>query len=235
MALSDRRERLRAATEADIRAGTRRLLTEQGPHAVTLRAIAGQLGMTAPAIYRYFDSREALLRGVCDDVCADLTDELRSAVELTDDRDDRARVLGLCRAFRAWALGHPQEFGLVFATPGDADQFAVVFLTMVVELFRGDDAPDRLEQAPPPELTAHVEASRRSMIAALAATGVDLPEHPISLGAVHWILQWWVRLYGHVALEVFGRFPFEVSGAERMFESMLADLAEQTALTGARP
>lgn len=234
MTQPDRRARLRAATQADIRERTRALLAERGPDSVTLRAIASRLGMTASAIYRYFDSREALLRGVCDDICADLTDELRAAVELADPHDDRDRVFGLCRGFRAWALAHPQEFGLVFARPGEADQFAVVFLTMVTELFPGN-ASDRVEQEPPAQLTADVEASRRSMLAALAAAGVDLPGQSISLGAVYWILQWWVRLYGHVALEVFGRFPFEVSGAERMFESMLTDLAEQTGLTAARP
>jgi hypothetical protein len=41
-----------------------------------------------------------------------------------------------------------------------------------------------------------------------------------------------VRLYGQVALEVFGRFPFAVSAPDLLFESMLAELAEEVGLTG---
>jgi predicted phosphatase len=34
-------------------------------------------------------------------------------------------------------------------------------------------------------------------------------------------------LYGHVALEVFGRFPFAVSNPEPMFDSMLDQMLEE--------
>jgi len=53
-----RRDRLRAATVQEIKQTARRLLVSQGPDAVTLRAIAREMGMTAPGLYRYFSSHE---------------------------------------------------------------------------------------------------------------------------------------------------------------------------------
>ncbi|HXB48826.1 MAG TPA: helix-turn-helix domain-containing protein, partial [Streptosporangiaceae bacterium] len=49
-----RRDRVRAATTQEIIQTARRLLVQQGPDAVSLRAIAREMGMTAPALYRYF-------------------------------------------------------------------------------------------------------------------------------------------------------------------------------------
>src|SRR4051812_11021362 len=75
-AVPSRRERQRSATVHEIRRAARRLLTERGPHAISLRVIARELGMSAAALYRYFPSLEALVA----DVCADVYDELRDTV-----------------------------------------------------------------------------------------------------------------------------------------------------------
>jgi AcrR family transcriptional regulator len=50
VAIATRRERLRAATVEEIKTTARRLLVEQGAESVTLRAIAREMGMTAPAL-----------------------------------------------------------------------------------------------------------------------------------------------------------------------------------------
>ena len=63
-----RRDRVRAATIEEIKQTARRLLVTRGPDAVSLRAIAREMGMTAPGLYRYFDSREVLIRAVVADV-----------------------------------------------------------------------------------------------------------------------------------------------------------------------
>jgi len=60
-----RRDRLRAATSEEIIQTARRLVVESGPEAMSLRAIAKEMGMTAPGLYRYFDSHDELLRHVC--------------------------------------------------------------------------------------------------------------------------------------------------------------------------
>ncbi|MGY1875736.1 TetR/AcrR family transcriptional regulator [Nocardia gipuzkoensis] len=47
-----------------------RLLREQGPHAVTTRAVAHAAGMQAPTIYRFFEDKDALLDAVAEHVFA---------------------------------------------------------------------------------------------------------------------------------------------------------------------
>ena len=54
MAEQLRRERLRMEMIDEIIGTARLLLEKNGPSAISMRAIARQVGVTAPAIYRYF-------------------------------------------------------------------------------------------------------------------------------------------------------------------------------------
>src|ERR1700691_969814 len=75
-----RRERVRAATSQEIIQTARGLLITEGSAAISLRAIAREMGMTAPALYRYFDSHEQLLPHVVADVFTELSDYVEQAV-----------------------------------------------------------------------------------------------------------------------------------------------------------
>lgn len=112
-----RRDRLRAATIAEIKEIARRHLLEGGQNAVSLRAVARDMGMTAPALYRYFPSVASLLSALT----ADIYDEVRLELEAARDREPDAgpldRLEAVSKAFRAWAIGHPVEFSLVFGSP----------------------------------------------------------------------------------------------------------------------
>ncbi|MFE2752407.1 TetR/AcrR family transcriptional regulator [Actinosynnema sp. NPDC059335] len=235
MTEATRRERLRAETERDIRRQARALLVEHGRDAVTLRAIARELGITAPALYRYYDSREDLLRRLAEDICTDLAAELNADLAAIAEDDVSAQVYAVCRGFRRWALAHPQEFTLVFAsTEGTlgtcapeedrdrvGDQFGRVFLEVAGRLIASHPLPDDLDDDVPANLRADLAAFQRVLLATVNDRGVEVDEHVLSLSAVYHITQSWVRIYGHVALEVFGRFPFAVSNPEPMFDSML--------------
>ncbi|APU18028.1 MULTISPECIES: TetR/AcrR family transcriptional regulator [Actinoalloteichus] len=236
-----RRERLRAATELEIREHARQLLVEQGQHAVTLRAIARELGVTAPALYRYYDSREDLLRHVGDDICMRLAAELTGATAELDQADLPGRVFTVCRRLRTWALDHPNEFELVFASrdvrerPGRdgplPDRFGQIFLALLGDIL-AKDTPMPQAEAFPPDLEADLVAARDALVASMSSLDIILPPQLLQLEALHSLLRWWVRVYGHIALEVFGRFPFDVRNAERLYEAMLAELAEDTGVCG---
>lgn len=250
MTETTRRDRPRADTEREIRQQARRLLVEQGREAVTLRAIARELGITAPALYRYYDSREDLLRRVIDDICVDLGAELTADLTRIDEHDAVGGVLAVCRGFRRWALNHPQEFTLVFASPHDSatcepdattgtmmrpakDQFGRIFLNMAGKLLATHTllVPD--EEKVPEELRADLVAFRGHLLAQIKLEGIELPAEALNLSVVYTMLQFWVRLYGQVALEVFGRFPFAVSNAEPLFETMLTELFDDIGLANA--
>lgn len=232
-----RRDQLRAATEREIRQHARRLLVQQGQDSVTLRAIARELGITAPALYRYYDSREDLLRHLGEDVCADLAAELDRSLDTVGDGDHLAKVFTVCRGFRQWALAHPREFALVFASPGNTgregrsgqDEFGSVFLGVVGPLM--SEGAYRLgSETAPAELWPDLAPNQEALATAFSLEGIDMPPEALGPDAVYFLLRWWVRMYGHVALEVFGRFPFDLSHADRLFESMLGELAREVGL-----
>jgi AcrR family transcriptional regulator len=232
-----RRDRNRAETDRRIREVARTLLVEQGAQGVSLRAIAREIGITAPALYRYYDSFEDLIQHVCADVCADLADELAADLAAIPEDDTPGRVFAVCRGFRSWAIRHPREFSLVFATPNPQspvtvtnDPFGRIFLGVAGRVLATRTLVVPADPDVPEALRADLARFRENLLASLAETGVTVPDDVFSLGTAYTMLRFWVRLYGQVALEVFGRFPFPVTDAEPLFESMVAELAVEVGL-----
>jgi AcrR family transcriptional regulator len=234
-----RRDRVRAATIEEIKGTARQLLVDEGPDAVSLRAIGRAMGMTAPALYRYFGSRENLLQHVCGDIfteiAADIHAEIGRAAEATGG-DVTAKLIAACRAFRGWALAHRPEFGLLFGTPLPglealrdktdddvvaecAGKFSLEFLALFFELWSRHPFPVPADAEIDPGLLGQLIRYRDGL-------GADLPA-----GAVLIFLRCWVRLYGMVSLEVFGHLHFALDDPAAMFEYTLAELAALLGLT----
>ncbi|HEX4225113.1 MAG TPA: TetR/AcrR family transcriptional regulator [Pseudonocardiaceae bacterium] len=238
MTETTRRERSRDDTQQEIRRVARELLIGHGREAVTLRAIAREMGITAPAIYRYHSSLEDLLQQLCLDICTDLADEMATDIAAVPDTDTPGQVFAICRGFRAWALRHPQEFSLVFASPPGSgvthdlnDPFGRIFLTVAGRVLATRTLVMPADHEVPVELREDLAQFRVTLFDTLAEAGQTLAEDVFPLGAAYTMVRFWVRLYGQVALEVFGRFPFAVSAPEPLFESMLAELAKEVGLT----
>lgn len=245
MTQATRRDRVRADTDRAIRAQARALLVSDGPQAVTLRAIAREMGITAPALYRYYNSREDLIEHLRTDVCDDLAQELTEDLARLVGDDRLGQVMAICRGFRRWALAHPQEFVLVFASPSDAstncpagqngqdvskDSFGRIFLSVAGRVLATGPLAIPPNRTIPPSLLPDLAAFRGELLRVVAETGVDLPPDRLSVATAFVMLQFWVRLYGQVALEVFGQFPFPVADPEPLFESMLTDLLREAGL-----
>lgn len=225
-----RRDRVRADTVREIKETARRLLVAQGEEGLALRAVAREMGMTAPALYRYFDSREDLVEHVVADLYTELSEQLEAACAGAAPATPAQKLMDASRAFRGWAMGHRHEFGLLFGDPADdvvrdrtmADgpaheakqRFGAVFGALVTQLWLARPFPiwadDQLEPGLREQLTTCAEIFP-----------VDLP-----LGVVHVFLSCWIRLYGMVCMEVFGHLQFALHDAEPMFESELRRLAE---------
>ncbi len=237
-----RRGRARAATEQDIRRTARKLLVEQGPEAVTLRAIARELGITAPALYRYYESRDDLVENLRLDVCADLAAELAEDIaELPD--DGVLQLFAICKGFRRWALTHTKEFTLVFASPtggvgsaaGSAlsrvdEPFGRIFLAAAGQVLAMQELVTPPNDVVPAELRDDLAVFQAELLAVLSEQGLKFPAEKLDLGVTYLMIQFWARLYGHVTLEVFGNYPIPVSKPDILFEAMLIDLAREIGL-----
>ena len=235
-----RRDRVRAATSQEIIHTARRLLIEHGSAAVSLRAIAREMGMTAPALYRYYDSHEALIQHVVADIFTELADDLERAIGAEGDQaadgGDAAvtadKLVVACRAFRAWAIAHPREFGMIFGSPlpgvdlhHDSPliecgrRMGTIFLDLFGELWRLTRFPAPADESLDASLRAQVACYRDEI-------GSDLP-----IGVLLVFLRCWVQLYGTVAMEVFGHMKFAVDNPEPMFELVLGDLAAMVGIS----
>jgi AcrR family transcriptional regulator len=110
---SSRRDRLRAALVADIHAEAYRQIADAGFAAVSMTGIAQSLGMSPAALYRYFASRDELVRALVAEsfeVNAALTEQaLAETAGLPPDLRLR-RVLAVTRE---WAVTHPTQYGII--------------------------------------------------------------------------------------------------------------------------
>ncbi|MFC5749006.1 TetR/AcrR family transcriptional regulator C-terminal domain-containing protein [Actinomadura rugatobispora] len=90
------------------------LVERQGPKALSMRAVAGELGVTAMAMYKHVPNREALVRGIAEYVMATL--DLPAA---TAPGDWRAGARDLTLAFRRTAAEYPRSLALVLASKAE--------------------------------------------------------------------------------------------------------------------
>jgi AcrR family transcriptional regulator len=229
-----RRDRVRAATAEEIKQTARRILVTDGPEACSLRAIAREMGMTAPALYRYFDSHQDLIKHVVADIFTEIADGIHAAIQgagQASGGDMTAKMIAACREFRRWSLNHKDEFGLLFGTPlpgleavhdevidDCAAKFSGTFFALFLELWHKHPFLVPTDDEIDPSLRTQLARYREAL-------GSDLP-----LGAFLTFLRCWVRLYGMVSLEVFGHMHFALDDAAPMFDITLAELVDLVGL-----
>ncbi|AEM86646.1 TetR/AcrR family transcriptional regulator [Streptomyces violaceusniger] len=109
-----RRERYRKQTREEAKAVALAQLSESGTAGISVNAIAKSMGMTGPALYRYFASRDELLTELIIDAYRDLAEALARAVADAVPAD-RFRALAL--ALRDWAKRQPDRYLLIYGTP----------------------------------------------------------------------------------------------------------------------
>ena len=98
---------------AEILAAAGSILAREGSDdSVTLRAIAREAGITAPAIYAHFEDRFEILRTVIVDTFADLAAVMAVA---TAGQDDPVRRLhAVCHAYLDFAAQRPHHYRVLF-------------------------------------------------------------------------------------------------------------------------
>lgn len=107
------RERARTETTAAILAAARREIAEHGGGALSMRAVAREVGLVSSAVYRYFPTREALLTAMIIESYGHLADQLGAVSAQQPGR----RWQALARALRDWGRAAPHEFQLIYGTP----------------------------------------------------------------------------------------------------------------------
>lgn len=195
-----RRERLRAQTLDEIQQRAFDLVDAEGAHAVSLAAIAKAMGMSAPALYRYYASRDALLAALVTAAYGDLSAAVERAAADHARRPPATRLRAATDAYRAWALAHPKRYTMLFGDrPDDVhdtteaiatiDRGMAVLVEALTELHAEDVAP-----------------ARRALDRQLKQWGELHDRGDVPARALRDAVLTWTRLHGIVALEIAGVF-----------------------------
>lgn len=207
------RERARADTMQRILESGRRQLAEEGAAAISLRAVARDLGMVSSAVYRYVPSRDDLLTAL-------IIESYREVAEVAEaSAAGRAapgrRFLALCEAIYAWAREHPHRYALIYGSPVpgyrapqetvvDASRTPAAAIRLIETAWA---AGDLIDSMPSPPASA---ALRRQARALRAALDTELPEEILLR-----VIAAWTQVFGAISFDLFGQFAgvFEPGGA----------------------
>lgn len=197
------RDRARAELTEEIKAVARRQLADHGSAALSLRAVAREVGMVSSAVYRYFPSRDDLLTALIIDAYDAVGAAAETALAAHRRRGVGARWLAVSETIRAWALAHPHEYALIYGSPvpgyrapqdtvDPASRVALVLLQIVVDgVAAGEITADALPGVP---RAVHADFEQ---LRAAAAPGV--PDAVMSRALLAWS-----QLFGAISLEMFG-------------------------------
>ena len=187
------------------------LYLEDGLEGFSMRKLAKQVGVTAPALYRHFESKEHVITDVVREAYREFTGELHHALEGPTPLE---RLFMAGEGYLDFALKHPRWYELLFISP---DQLGM------------DDLPDDLQAQGCAVHQFWVDRVRECMDAGILVEG-----DPVKTS-----LTMWAHAHGMLTLYHHGHFrmdeetfraQFEESGA-RMMRGVATDefAAELTA------
>jgi len=146
--MQTRRERVRQAAIDEIKSIAWEIAREHGMEDVTVNGIARRMGMTAPAFYSYFKSRDELIRELVIEAYQSFRHTLIIARDSVPESDIAGRIYQVFIAYREWAVTNASMFGLFAGKPvvgfespdpvviEEADQVYGVFLMLYEEAWQ---------------------------------------------------------------------------------------------------
>jgi len=213
-----------------VRIGRAQLATE-GAAALSLRAVARELGLVSSAVYRYVASRDELLTLLVVDGYDELGDAVDAAAAKVDGADHAGRMRAIARAVRAWALAEPATYALLFGSPvpgyeAPAERTTEPGTRVVRRLVEAwEDAwvagevTLRDEPVAPRRLARDLARIRRDL-------GLTAPDALVARGLLAW-----AALFGCVSFEVFGQYgPDTFTDPKDVFELHVTTLVEAVGL-----
>lgn len=233
MAGLTRRERLRAELERDAKAAARRITAAEGVEGLTVAAVARSVGVTSPALYRYFEGRNGLIRAVYDDVMAEFIQVVTGAVERQDTDDISARLHAATRAVFDWSVANPAEFNLLMgaaypmAAAASSDDIPHAILRelgglygqLFTRLWREQQLAHPSDEEIDPALARQLGRYREAM-------GIEVP-----IGVALLMITCWRQIYGMLCLAVYSHMSYALDDPVPLFEDMMDRLLGILGLT----
>lgn len=226
-----RRSMARQATRDEILDTARQQMATAGASALSLRAIAREMQVTAPALYRYFKDRDDLVTELIVEAFTSFADTLEAARDNHAGDTPANRLMAMMLAYRDWAVAHPQDYALIFGTPipgyvapeartlPPAKRAMDVLVAEITVAFESQKAKPALEYAKPsPVLQKQIAAWKKNY-------GYPEPTTALHLGLIGW-----TRAHGMVSLELFGQIQPMLGDAAELYREEVLTLLKQMGL-----
>jgi AcrR family transcriptional regulator len=227
--------RERSTTIAQIKAVARQQMAEYGTAGLSLRGIAREMGITAPAIYNYFPRLDDLITALIVDAFNALADAMEAAEAAEASERPYDKIMALCLAYREWAMADSTVFQLIYGNPIPGyhapEELTIPlarrpFLGLFRWFIRAHQAGELTipaeYQSVPPAMAEGIAAWRRE-------TGIEIPDALLGL-----LMSGWARIHGAVLLELFGHLEPLVGGGGTFYRYELEAFAQRLEL-GGRP
>ena len=234
------RERARAELTREITEEARRQLAAVGADALSLRAVARELGMVSSALYRYYPSKDDLLTALIIDAYNAMGEAAETAIasaaaeQPTGEGLGRVRWIAACHAIRAWAVANPHEYALIYGSPvpgyrapeatiGPAARVPLAFAGVLRDALGSGEVVT--VDADGAEVGGEVAGPLADQAAALSAAlalegGPAVPGYLLVRAVIAW-----TQLYGMLSFELWGQFVGSFDPADAIFSYAVAKLA----------
>lgn len=205
-------------------------IAEFGAPALSLRAIARELKITAPAIYNYFPSRDDLVTALIVDAFTSLADSQKAAIETISSSKTTKRFTALGLAYRDWALQYPQRYHLIFGTPipgyeGPAETtvppaaWALVPLIETIQTLYNAQYLNLVNLARP---TSALKSILEAWQKFVSDSGLEVEMEVLYLAYVIWS-----RVHGLVTLELGQQYPSFITDPGEFFRREIENMKNQ--------
>jgi AcrR family transcriptional regulator len=216
-----RKDRQHDAVREEIKQVARRQMAVQGASNLSLRAIAREMEVTAPALYRYFPTRDDLITALIVDAFnahAAAMDEAQAEYP----REAYAhRLQAAMLAYRRWALENRADFELIYGSPIPGysapseitTPAAAQAMAVILDILTGAARHGRLK----PE--AQIPDAIRLYWEANPDMRMNAPLDLFHLGVTGWS-----RIHGVLMLEIFEHLPPVVGDTDAFYRQEINTL-----------
>jgi AcrR family transcriptional regulator len=209
-----------------IKAIARAQMSAEGTAALSLRGIAREMNVTAPALYRYFPSRDDLITALI----VEGFNALAHALAVADTKHDceryRDRAEEIFRAYRRFAHERPVDFQLIYGNP--IPGYAAPKEITVPAVIGGFIAMSRVFVEAYNAGVLHplpVERLSPSVVAGVQQV-IDINQAPTSVPVMYSVFAAWTKVHGVVMLELFHHLDQTVGDTGLFFENELSLLLD---------
>lgn len=220
-----RREERREATYAEIKAVARQQMIQFGTGNLSLRAIASEMRMTAPAIYRYFENRDALITELLVDAFSSLAEALEKTAQAHANDHPYHKLVAVLLTYRQWAVDNPADFQLTYGNPipdynAPREQTVPAVIRSFVVIVGCIQETMHTAQYTPRPPYDHIPEAVMGHIQRM----IDEDGYPVMPMALYLGIVGWTQLHGIISLELYHHLQAVVGDVGTFYHAQMVNM-----------